>query len=294
MEYKIMVGQSHLSVDKNKIQAIIDNSFNRINQTFNSWNPESEISTFNRLKANEEIALSLELSQFFTFLSHIVPLTEGRFDPTIAPLKKSFIAQLEKGMLPDQNEQDTLSKAVGWDKIRQNETTVSKSHDLTSLDLGGIAKGYAIDLITDNLRAAGYKNLYVEWGGEIRAIGEHPLKRPWRIYIRHFESADPSQALALIDLKDRAVATSGDYLQHWSGPKGIQYTHIIDPKTRQPLKLSKNSISSATVLAETATLADALATTLMLFETEEEAKNWIETVRKEYPDIQYWIATRDS
>ncbi len=294
MEYKVMVGAPLSKVDKDKVQAIIDREFDRINETFNSWNPHSELSRFNRMKADEKIVLSLELSQFFTFLKEIVQLTDGRFDPTIAPLKKRFVASLEKGELPDQNEQNFISQAVGWDKIQQNETTAYKSHDLTSLDLGGIAKGYAIDLITESLRAEGYQNAYVEWGGEIRAVGEHPAGRPWRIYIRHFETSDPRQALALVDLKNRAVATSGDYLQQWEGPESNRYTHIIDPKTKMPLKISKSSISTATVLAETATLADALATTLMLFETKEQAIRWIESVQKKYPDIQYWVATREN
>jgi len=166
-----------------------------------------------------------------------------------------------------------------------------------SLDLGGIAKGYGVDLILENLNQAGFSDVFVEWGGEIRASGKHPEGRPWRIFISRLENNDPHLAIAHLDLVDQAIATSGDYLQNWTIEKDgncSTFFHIIDPVTLHPLQKQPLSIASTSVVAPTCALADGLATVAMMFLSVEEAQVWAEKMKKENPDLSFWIVSRQN
>jgi FAD:protein FMN transferase len=252
------------------IEALILNTFMEVHRIYNNWNPESEISQLNRLPAKQKVALSLELASFLAQVDRIVAQTEGRFDPTVDPLQRLWKGCLQAGRLPSQEEQEHYAQAIGWNKIHLENGFFWKEHPLTAIDLGGIAKGYAVDLLCERLVHAGYPNVYVEWGGEIRTCGSRSQKEPWRVAIYRPPSLTPFPP---IELKNSSIATSGSYVQNWEIEQ-VCYTHIIDPRTQYPLHDAP--ISSATVIAPTCTEADALATALMLFPSKEEAHFWAE------------------
>ncbi len=137
-----------------------------------------------------------------------------------------------------------------------------KEKNETKLDLGGVAKGYGVDLILERLQENGFHNIYVEWGGEIRVAGRHPANRPWKIAILGGEE---------MELNDEAIATSGSYQQNWI-IDGVLYTHITDPKTQKPL--TNPPITSASVRTPTCMEADAIATALMLIPSIKKAEDW--------------------
>jgi thiamine biosynthesis lipoprotein len=247
------------------IEAIILKTFQEVHQIYNNWNPDSEISRLNTLPAHHPISLSPQLAAFLQIADQLVAHTEGRFDPTMGPLSTLWKEALKQGKIPPSDEHKMFCEAAGWDKIHFENGIFWKEHSLTALDTGGIAKGYAVDLLAKRLEEAGYLNFYVEWGGEIRVKGHHPNNRPWEIGI---------YGLSSTPLIDQAIATSGSYLQSWT-IEDTQYTHIIDPATHLPLHSSP--ISSATVLAPTCTEADALATALMLFPSLESAHLWAQS-----------------
>ena len=121
------------------------------------------------------------------------------------------------------------------------------------IDLGGIAKGFAIDLAVEQLRAAGVKSALVNVGDDIRAVGSHPSGGPWRIGVRH-----PRRANALVEvlnLRNQAVATSGDY-ENFFERDGMRHAHVLDPRKAAPARHHR----SFSVVAPTAMVADALAT----------------------------------
>lgn len=157
---------------------------------------------------------------------------------------------------------EEVKASVGWHFVHCVDRCFWKDSSLTALDFGGIAKGYAVDLLVEKLRAAGYQNFYVEWGGEIRTSGQHPSGRPWKVGI---------QGLSAIDLSNAAIATSGSYIQNWTVGSS-SYTHIIDPNRKEPLQNS--TITSVSVIASSCREADAIATALMLFPSKEEAQKW--------------------
>ncbi len=298
MDYNIIVGAKLSSEQSQDIQALIDATFQEVNDTFSTdWNPKSELSALNRLGAHTKVKLSQPMLEALTITDTIERLTQGRFDPTIGPLKVLWKSQLSQGKKPSEEEIQAAAKSVGWHKIHVEQGMFWKEDADTELDLGGVAKGYAIDMLVDRLAKAGYQNVFVEWGGEIRAIGHHPDNRPWKVYITRLNDIDPSHAIAVVSLENQAIATSGDYVQNWTvraGDRKISYFHIIDPVTHHPLEITPQSIASASVLASTCALADGLATAAMMFATEDEAKAWFAEVQKQIPNVQFWLFTREN
>lgn len=292
MDYRILIGKPLTSIEKRQVQNLINKTFSDINDSVNKWNPQSEISRLNQAKAGELIPLSSELAQFLRETEHIVQLSEGRFDPTIEPLYQLWKQKLERGGIPSSEEVQAAAVATGWKNIHLEGEIFWKDFDATQLDLGGIAKGYAIDLLVERLKEQGYNDIYVEWGGEIRTSGKHPEKRPWRVLISKFGHLDPSNVLAIIDLEDEAIASSGDYVQNWT-VDGITYYHLIDPETHHPLITGGNTVCSVTVVAPTCMIADALATGAMMFPSPEKAREWLREQQNTIPTLKYWVLSRN-
>jgi FAD:protein FMN transferase len=291
--YKIVIGKDLSSTEIKQVKEIIRNVFEEIHQTFNKWNPDSELSILNRSEANQKIPLSKSLESFLHKTDKLMQLTEGKFDPTIESVQKIWKKHMSSGKIPMHQDLQKAAEAVGWNKIHFSKGYFWKDQALTELDLGGIAKGFAIDCMIEKLNAAGFIHAYVEWGGEIRTSGSHPENRPWRIFVSQMGDPDPSKALATIDMQNNAVASSGDYLQNWT-IDGTTYFHIIHPKTCRPLISTENSICSVTIVAPNCMLADLLATSAMLFDTPHQAEVWLKKIQKTVPDIRFWIATKNS
>lgn len=298
IDYRILVGQKLLEEDRKIIQQIIADTFNEVDQIYNKWNPHSELSKLNSLKAHIQVPLSKKLLTLLDLTNQMVILTEGRFDPTIEPLQALWKDYLERGSIPPQKEIESIANTIGWDKIHIHEGVFYKDSDEIQMDLGGIAKGYCVDLIVERLNQAGFENVFVEWGGEIKASGMHPERRPWNIFISKLGDVRPENAIAMLSLNNQAIATSGDYLQNWSiqNAEGFidTYSHIIDPIHLKPLLIAPSTIASVSVVSSSCAIADALATALMLFPHVKEANAWCEKIRKEVRgELYFWIVSRD-
>lgn len=286
--YRILIGKQLSDQESRQVQELIQEVFSEVNTIYNNWNPYSEISQLNRLPAKEKRLVSEPLYNFLTLTAELVELTDGRFDPTVYPLHKLWISYLKQGLTPPADEIAAASQLVGWDKIHLENGFFSKDYQGTSLDLGGIAKGYAVDLIVERLAKEGFTDAYVEWGGEIRTSGSHPSGRPWSILISALADNDPTKAAAQLQLHDKAVATSGDYIQYWQTFSGEVYFHIINPRTLTPLSIHPHSIASVSVIADSCMLADALATAGMTFDSVEEAKE----LQERQPNVEFIFIKR--
>ncbi len=173
--------------------------------------------------------------------------------------------------------------AVGWEKIHIDEDRfLTKENGLIMVDFGGIAKGLTVDLLVENLSNLGFSNLYVEWGGEIKTLGEHPQGRKWKVFISRFEDTKVDNAVAIVEMDNLALATSGDYLQKWV-VDGTEYFHIFNLKTMQPLRITQVSPGSATIAYSSCAIADGLATAALTFDTVEEARTWLEKLKPNSP-----------
>lgn len=287
MPYKVTLGGALKHEEQEALQTLVHATFDEVHTIYNNWNPQSEISLLNR---SEQFELSFKLEKLFVITEQLVTLTAGLFDPTIEPLRALWKSHLEAGSIPNEKEVANAREKIGWKKIVKQEHLLSKERDLC-IDFCGVSKGYAVDLITERLLEAGMRNIYVEWGGEIRTAGSHPSGRPWRIYIAGFEDANPSAALAFVTLNNQAIATSGDYIHYWT-VDGIRYSHLINPKSGQPTILSQDSVASASVIAPTCAIADGLATAALLFNSFEEARLWADKIEEQNPEITFYLAAR--
>lgn len=299
IDYHIIIGKPLNDHEVSKITQLVNTTFQEINSIYNKWNPNSELSYLNHLKAGIKVHLSPSLETFLKQTQTIVELSEGRFDPTIEPLQRLWKTKLQNGTEPTQSEIAAIAPAIGWDKISFGNGVFSKTHDLTEMDLGGIAKGFCVDLLTERLYSQGFEDTYVEWGGEIRCKGQHPSERCWTVFISRLGNIDPSQAIAMLSLDNRSIATSGDYLQNWTirspilPERSTIFFHIFDPKTLRPLESSRTSLASASVAAYSCAFADGLATAAMMFPTLTEAEAWANKIKEQFPEISFWLISRE-
>jgi len=247
------------------LQKKIDQKLEDINQSMSTYRPDSRISRFNALKkADEKFAVSQDFLEVLLVSRTVYQLTDGAWDGTVNPLVDlwGFMSEKLPNKIPDKNEIDRIFPHIGFDKIIiSSEGYILKKDPEITLDLASIAKGHGVDRIGELLLNNGFKNFIVEIGGEIYAAGKNKEKNPWRVGINMPDKNAPSdQVYKAIPLSDMAMATSGDY-RNLMEIDGKSYSHIIDPKTGYPVK---NHVVSATIIAQTCTFADGLATAVMV------------------------------
>lgn len=285
MDYQVTIGE-HMEVDQiEKVMQAIEDVFGFVDQTYNKFNPLSELSELNRLPPQEKMVLSAELADLLVFCQKIHELTEGRFDPTIETIQKKWRPALAKGSLPQDLEIQPLLSIQ--DVVIENQVAY-KTKEL-QLDLSGIAKGKAVDLITEKLLFLGYQHFLVSWSGELRAHGSHPANRPWQIALTNKKTKE-KQPLS-VPLENQAIATSGDSEQYWKVDETF-YTHIFHTRTQKPLVLKKNGWSRVSVITESCALSDALATAIMTVENQNALDYFLNRLKKRYPEAQFWVIKR--
>lgn len=178
----------------------------------------------------------------------------GAFDITVWPLMQLW--KFERGgEVPPRNAIAEKLPLVGYRNLILDdaERSVGFQVDGMGLDLGAIAKGWAVDRAIATLKERGIRNAIVDAGGDLRIIGGHPGKGYWRIGVQH--PREGGRLLLTLDLRDTAIVTSGDYERFFMAD-GVRYHHLLDPSTGMPAGRCR----SVTVLAATATEADALST----------------------------------
>ncbi len=243
-----------------EIQQGVQQQLAEVNRLMSTYQPESDVSRFNRAEIAQWFSVSKATAEVVAQANEISRQTEGAFDVTVASLVDlwGFGPTYRDAEIPSAQMIEQELMRVGYQalEVRVDPPALRKHTSLT-LDLSAIAKGYAVDQVADFLDEAGVDSYMVEVGGEIRARGLKPGQEPWRIAI---ESPVPGQRSVqrVLDLMDKAVATSGDYRNYFE-KEGERYSHTIDPMTGRPIT---HQLASVTVLAETSAKADALATAL--------------------------------
>lgn len=243
-----------------RASAIVFDEFRRLDNIFNLFNEESELS---KLNARGHIQASSDLFSVLQESKKFFEATDGAFDVTIAPVALLWKEAIGRREVPEPLKIQEAMARVGFGYVYLDEEnkTVRLLKEGAMIDLGGIAKGYAVDQAIAKLREAGVTSALVNAGGNLYCLGKNQ-RRLWRVGLRN-----PRLRKHLIErftLKDEAVATSGDYEQYFI-ENSRRYSHLIDPKTGQP---STSGITSATVIAPNATTADALATAFSVTDIE--------------------------
>lgn len=262
----------------------IDSLLKVWNLSLSTYIPESEISRFNKGDA----CFEFESNYFLPVLEAskvVYENSNGAFDPTVGPLVNAWGFGPDKSMTPDSSRVDSLMKLVGYHKIKFDAQKVCKDIPEIKLDFSAIAKGYAVDVIANFLESKGIHNLLVEIGGELVCRGTKNDGLPWRTAIE-----DPTvkvyerKFLAVVNLQDRAVATSGNYRNYYV-QNGKKYVHTINPATGYPIS---HTLLSASVFADNCMLADAYATAFMVLGVEK-----TKTVLKNNPTIDAYLIFAD-
>ncbi len=243
----------------------IDSLLLAINEEVSTFMPTSTISTFNTAKTDTTI-IAFSNKHFWKNLlaaKKIHKLTQGFFDPTVMPLVNYWGFGYKGHKLnsqADSLEIDSLLQYVGFDKLFIRKDTLIKSHSDMQLDFSACAKGYAIDEVAHWFEAQGVENYYIEIGGENRAAGKKLNGKIWSVgLIIPKENAAAEEYQTIITLDNQSMATSGNYRNFYE-VAGQKYSHTINPKTGFS---ERNTLLSASVLADNCLKADALATGIM-------------------------------
>lgn len=243
----------------------IDMRLDEINKSMSTYRKDSEISRFNALnKTGEKFYISDDFFNVMTVAQHIYKLTGGAWDGTVKPIENlwGFGDSENKNRVPSKTEIETFLPDIGFNNIE-----ILSSHHLIkkiasiSLDLSSIAKGYGVDQVAALIRTNGINNFLVEIGGEVFASGFRKDGKKWRIGINRPLSGSPvNQVYKVVDIHDKGFATSGDYRNYFE-LEGKRFSHIFDPRNGYPIK---NRVVSVSIMANTCTFADGLATAIMV------------------------------
>ena len=219
-----------------------------------SWLESSEISRFNRAGTGQEIRLSSASVEVLEKARAAYLTTDGTFDITVGPLIRLWRRAGQRGVLPGDEELDTARARSSWELIELRPEGAVKKEAGAEVDLGGIAKGYAIDLAVEAMRREGATGGMVDVGGDLRVFGTPPSGRLWQVDVR---SPFGAGRLARVGIASGAVCTSGNYSRFYE-IAGRRYSHIIDPRSGRPAAAA----ASVTVIAGTALEGDIWATAL--------------------------------
>jgi thiamine biosynthesis lipoprotein len=248
-----------------------------VDALMSTFRPDSQISRLNRAAGREPMAVDPRVAEVLRAARHTGEQSGGVFDVTVLPLLRAFgLRQALRdetdkdsrgsrpGRAPHRPTPEALLSALGQVDYRTIAVdTASNSaglaHSGTTIDLGGIAKGYAVDRAAEVLRARGVRQAVINAGGDLRVLGApgHGHGGGWRVGIA--DPLQPSGILATLEVRDQAIATSGNYEQ-FVEVDDERFGHLIDPRSGRPAE----AMLSATVVAATAMQADAASTTAFL------------------------------
>ena len=270
-------------------------AMSQVNNLLSSYVSQSEISRLNA-SGGRECHISSQTAFVLHRAAEISELSGGAFDVTAGPLIelwKQTIADAEHFRMKETDNPSELSgeEAVeaammltGYRNLVLGENSAKLAVEGMSVDLGGIAKGYAVDKAVEALRAAGIQSVLVDAGGDGYALGTQPDGTPWRVAVQDPNKAT-GEALAgrPLLLSNMAYATSGDYEQY-AEVGGVRYAHIVDPRTGRPARAA----ASVTVIAPDCITADALATAVSVLGADDGIK-----LVAAMPGVECMVITRD-
>ncbi len=255
-----MIFENSGNLDPVQVKSAVEKILREFDMSLSLYQDSSILSKVNR---NENPDLDAYFTEAFDRSAEINKLTDGAFDITVGPVVKAW------GFGPDsrknfsESKRDSLMALVGMEKVKIVNGKVEKDDPGINLDFNAIAQGYSVDVICSYFDSMKISSYLVEIGGEVRVKGSKGGDY-WKIGIDRPEDNNfiPGNNLqAIVKLKDRSLATSGNYRKFYV-ENGIKYSHTIDPKTGYP---AKNQLLSATILADDCGTADGIATACMVF-----------------------------
>jgi len=266
--YRVKVSGPPDGLTSERLQQEVDTRLKYINDRMSTYLPESEISRFNRSQNDDWFDVSPETAAVLGDALEFSEKTDGAFDVTVGPLVNlwNFGPNGRRDVVPADDEIETTKASVGFRhiEVRTSPPALRKKHPDVYVDLSAIAKGFAVDEVTRVLDDLGITRYMVEIGGEVRTRGRKQDGTCWKIAIE--KPVSTSRAFQhIVELEDRALATSGDY-RNFFEKDGRRYSHTIDPRTGRPVE---HNLASVSVISDTCTFADARATALTVMGPDE-------------------------
>ncbi|WP_435624934.1 FAD:protein FMN transferase [Flagellimonas sp.] len=248
-------------------QREIDSVFQVVNQSMSTYIPNSDISKIN--KGDSTIVVDSMFREVFELSKRIHDVSNSYFDPTVGVLVNAWGFGPGKQMQLDSTRVDSLLQYVGFEKVElTDQNTILKERKEIYFDFNAVAKGYAIDRLGAMLDSKGIQNYLVEVGGEVLARGINSISaKEWTVGIDDPQAENQRRLKRIIRLKDRAMASSGNYRKFRVDPDtGEKFVHTINPKTG----FTKNSkVLATSVVAKTCAEADAFATAFMAMDLDD-------------------------
>jgi len=250
----------------NALKTEVENCLKEVNRQMSNYQPESELARFNQAPVKVPFKVSADFARVTRFGLELSRLSDGAFDPTLGSLINlwGFGEKTDKHLVPPDGEIRAAMAKTGWHHL-----TVTAADELVkdlpdlALDLGAVAKGYAVDEMIRVLQGHGLKNIYASIAGEVRVLGHNPNNTKWALGITlpvdQWRENDPMAAT--VTLSNQALSTSGDYQKFFIDAQGRRLCHIIDARTGTPVR---HPLAAVTVVAPDSMTADGLATTLFV------------------------------
>lgn len=219
---------------------------------------DSLISRVNAAAGEHWVEIDSETQTLLKFCGEMHFLTRGAFDPTALPLIRLWNWKANPPVIPTDDQVRAARELCGWNRMQRRLDAVFLPCPGMSLDLGGVGKEYAVDHVVQIAARHGIANVLVDFGQDLCMRGAPAGKPAWHIGLE--DPASPGKCWAGVAIKDRAVATSGDYLRHFT-VNGRRYGHILDPRTGYPVD---NGCRAVSVIASSCTVAGILSTTAFI------------------------------
>jgi FAD:protein FMN transferase len=216
---------------------------------------DSLISLINSAAGKMWVEVDEETDRLFNLCNDLFFLTNGAFDPTALPLIRLWNWKANPPVVPSEEVILAAREMTGWKKVQRRRGAIFLPQAGMCLDLGGIGKEYAVDMVVALAAQFGVEHVLVDFGQDIRVQGCPPGRPAWNVGLEN--PKNPGSCWGNVAVTDHAVATSGDYLRHFVY-QGQRYGHIIDPRTGYPVR---NGCLAVSVVAATCTIAGILSTT---------------------------------
>lgn len=233
----------------------------RLDNGLSPYKKGSELYQINHRKEQSTLPITMEMQVLLQRSQHYSELTAGAFDITFASVGEHY--DYRQSQQPSPQKTNLLSKAIDYRQLQLNPktNTLTLDNPNTRIDLGGIAKGYAVDRAINLLSAHGIQHANVSAGGDARVLGDKRGK-PWMIGIKH-----PRQTqgyAAIIPLNNSAISTSGDYERFFIDTDGQRVHHIIDPTNGMPTGAASDALISVSIIGPNGFDTDPLSTSVFV------------------------------
>jgi len=261
----VQVDVCHKRSRSNDVVEVIGKAWERVKEIdryMNVYNEKSDVAKINASYMSP-VTVREDTYKLISDSKYYSKITNGAFDITVGPLISLWKTAEKNNVLPLNEEIEKVKELVGSNKVRLLENwQVEVLRDEVKIDLGGIAKGYAVDEAARVIEKKGFRDIFIDAGGDILVKGMNCSGDEWRIGIR--DPINKANIIEVVNVTDSAITTSGDYEQYIE-IKEERWSHIINPNTGYPQK----GTVSATVIAPNAKIADVLSTALTILSPQE-------------------------